>query len=108
MIKVVIQRKIKEGSEADFWKMISKLRVNAIPRKGYFSGETWVDANDPTHTIVISTWLSYEDWKVWEDHPSRQAIAEILEPMLAEHARIYVMRPPEGIEVRSEVAMPVA
>ncbi|NQT74664.1 MAG: antibiotic biosynthesis monooxygenase [Chloroflexi bacterium] len=100
MIKVLIDRKIKEGRETAYWEMISELRVKAIPRRGYFSGQTWVDTNDPTHTVVISTWLTHEAWETWLNSPERRAIEDALEPMLAEPVSILVFRPPEGIKVR--------
>lgn len=108
MVRVVIVRKIKEGSEEEFWKMTAKLRASAVPRKGYVCGETWVDSNDPSRCVVISTWLSAEDWEEWAVSPQRRAIADGVEPLMSEPVRTYVLRPPQGVEVRWEVAMPVA
>ncbi len=108
MVKVVILRKIKEGMGQEFREKTAQLRANAVPQQGYVSGETWVDANDPSCSIVISTWVSLDDWKAWEISMQRRTIAEELAPLLDEPARTFVLRPPKGMEVRVEVAMPVA
>jgi len=108
MVRVIIERRIRHGMEHEFWEMTARLRTNAVPRRGYVSGETWVDSNDPTRSIVISTWLSPEDWMAWETSAERHAITQALEPLLTEPSRTYVLRPPQGIEVRSDVAMPAA
>ena len=108
MVRVIIERWIKQGCESEFWEMTSQLRINAIPRQGYFSGETWIDENDPIHCIVISTWVSFEAWDAWEKSATRQAIASGVEPLLAQPVRTTVLRPPQGIEVHWERGVPVA
>ena len=108
MIRVIILRRIKEGMEQEFWEMTSQLRANAVPQRGYVSGETWVDSNNPSRSVVISTWLTLENWQAWENSPQRQAINATLEPLLVEPARTFVLRPPQGLEVRAEVATPAA
>lgn len=108
MIRVIIERRIKPGQEQEFAEVTAQLRAGAVPRRGYVSGETWVDSNDPTRSIVISTWLSQADWDAWANSAERKAIAEAIEPLLSEPSRTYVLRPPQGVEVRSDVAMPAA
>jgi len=108
MVKVMILRKIKEGMEQEFWEMTAQLRANAVPRRGYVSGETWVDTNDPSRCVVISTWFSLEDWKAWEISLQRRAIAEGVDPLLDEPARTFVLKPPQGTEIRREATMPIA
>ncbi len=108
MVRVIIERRIKEGMEHEFWEMTARLRASAVPQRGYVSGETWVDSQDPSYCIVISTWLTAEDWYAWESSPARRAIAAALDPLLAEPTRVHVLRPPQGIEVRSDIAMPAA
>ena len=108
MVKVVILRKIKKGMEQDFREKTAQLRANAVPQRGYVSGETWIDTDDPSRCVVISTWVSLDDWKAWEISSHRRTIEEGLAPLLDEPARTFVLRPPQGAKIREEVAMPVA
>jgi heme-degrading monooxygenase HmoA len=82
-IRVVIERKVKEGKQAEMMNILRKLRTSALPRKGYISGETLRSRDDPSTYIVISSWQSVEDWEAWQSHPERTEISKKLEPLLA-------------------------
>ena len=38
-VRIIIDRKVKKGKEADFAKLLRKLRSKAIFSEGYISGE---------------------------------------------------------------------
>ena len=99
MVKVVIVRKIKGGMQETFWEMTSQMRAKAVPRRGYISGETWVDENDPSRCVVISTWVNYEDWQAWERSPQRIELAGNIENLLEEPTRIFALRPLQSADV---------
>ena len=82
-VRIIIDRKVKRGKESDFAKMLRELRSKAIPSKGYISGETLRAQDDSHNYIVITTWQSVEDWKVWEKHPERKKIQEKIEKLMA-------------------------
>lgn len=92
MIRVMIERKIREGHEQDFWELIGKLRSNAVLLPGYISGETWVDNDDPLHLVVLSTWDRMEEWLTWKQSTDRKNLLAALEPLLAEPACETILR----------------
>jgi heme-degrading monooxygenase HmoA len=82
-VRIIIDRKVKKGKESDFAKILRELRSKAIPSKGYISGETLRAQGDPHNYIVITTWQSVEDWKMWEKNPERKKIQAKIEKLMA-------------------------
>jgi heme-degrading monooxygenase HmoA len=91
-IRIIIDRKVKKGKDSDFARMLRELRSEAIPSKGYISGETLRAQDDPHNYIVISTWQSLADWKAWEKQPERKKIQAQIEKLMARptKTRIYL------------------
>ncbi len=83
-IKVIIERKGKEGKQAEMMNLMRELRALALYRKGYISGETLRSKEDPATYIVISNWQSVEDWEAWQNHPERHEISKRFEPLLVD------------------------
>jgi len=82
-VRIIIDRKVKKGKESDFARMLRELRSKAIPSKGYISGETLRAQDDPHNYIVITTWQSVDDWKVWEKNAERKKIQAKIEKLMA-------------------------
>lgn len=93
MIRVLVERFLKPGVDEELQKAMWELRVEAIDRDGYVSGETHRDAADPTHYVTISTWHSAEDWEAWSASAVRHAIEAHIAPMLARPERVTVLDP---------------
>ena len=53
-VKILLERKFKEDPSLEEIKIINELRIGAMQRKGYVSGETLVDLNDHRRIVVIS------------------------------------------------------
>jgi heme-degrading monooxygenase HmoA len=83
-IKVIITRKVTRGRERDLLPLLMELRTKAMNQKGYISGETLKGISDPDEFLVISTWKSSEDWKVWENNPERSEIQSKIDAILEE------------------------
>ena len=62
-VRIIIDRKVKKGKEADFSKLLRELRSKAITLQGYISGETLRSLNEPQNYVAISTWQTLDDWK---------------------------------------------
>lgn len=60
-VRVFIRRKIEEGKDTEAFRLLKKIRLNAMEYEGYISGETLVRTNDPQEIMVISTWQNMED-----------------------------------------------
>jgi heme oxygenase (mycobilin-producing) len=86
-IKVIIERKAIPGNELELNRLLMELRSRAMKLKGYISGETLRDVDDPNTCIVIATWDSLEDWKAWEDNKDRKEIQAKIDALLRAPAR---------------------
>jgi heme-degrading monooxygenase HmoA len=89
-VRIIIDRKVKKGKEADFAKLLRELRSKAIPSRGYISGETLRSMDDPHNYIVITTWQNIDDWKTWEKNPERKKIQAKIEKVMARPTKTNV------------------
>ena len=89
-VRIIIERKIKKGKELDLAKLLLELRSRAVKQKGYITGETLRDYDDPSTHIVISTWESAEDWKSWSNRGERMEVQSQMEELLTEPSRTKI------------------
>ena len=89
-VKIIIDRKVKKGKEADFAKLLRELRSKAIPLSGYISGETLRASDDSHNYIVITTWQSVDNWKKWEKNSERKKIQARIEKLMARPTKTKV------------------
>jgi heme oxygenase (mycobilin-producing) len=78
-VRIIIDRKVKKGKEPELAKWLRELRSKAMPSKGYVSGETLRSLADPQNYVVITTWQSVDDWRIWEKNPERKKIQTKIE-----------------------------
>ncbi len=81
-IKVIIERKAIPGNDLELNRVLMELRAKAMKVKGYISGETLRDLDDPNTSIVISTWNTLEEWKAWEANPDRIELQKKIDALL--------------------------
>jgi len=81
-VKILLERKFKKDPSLEDIKTINALRVAAMQRKGYVSGETLVDMDDHKRILVISVWTSKSSWDAWLRSGERQRIEADLHPSL--------------------------
>jgi heme-degrading monooxygenase HmoA len=91
-VRIIIDRKVKKGKEAEFAKLLRELRTKVVPSKGYISGETLRSLDDHHNFIVITTWQNVDDWKAWEKNPERKKVQAKIEKLMAKptKTKIYV------------------
>ena len=82
-VKIIIDRKVKNGKEPEFFDLLKKLRSMAVSTKGYISGETLRALTDRHNYVVVSTWQSVDDWKEWEKNLERAKIQARIEKIMA-------------------------
>ncbi len=83
MVKVVLEHRTKSRENTrKLVKLIKDVRKTASKQNGFVTGETFVDADDPCHVIVISTWKKQEDWKAWDESPARALTRPQIEDLL--------------------------
>jgi hypothetical protein len=51
IVKVMIRRKIQEGKAREVFALLNKFRSDAMNQKGYISGETLVNHDDPSDSL---------------------------------------------------------
>jgi len=90
MIRVLIERYLKEGKREDLIPLLMKLRAEAMHQPGYVTGETLVSTEDPSVITVLSTWRSLDDWNAWEKSEPRLKLYWQIEPLLKDKAKIGI------------------
>lgn len=81
-VKILLERKFKEDPGLEEIKTINELRIGAMQRKGYVSGETLVDLNDHRRIVVISVWANKAEWEAWENSDERRKLEANLDKSL--------------------------
>lgn len=91
MIEVIIERQVKKGE--DISPLLREIRAAAIHCPGHVAGKTLINTEDSGNIVVVSTWETLEDWKVWETSETRARLCQRIEPLLAEKpkARTYML-----------------
>ena len=54
-VRVVIQRWVRYGREAEMRRLLEHMRARALSQPGFISGETLRSPSDPSLWVVIST-----------------------------------------------------
>jgi heme-degrading monooxygenase HmoA len=104
-VRVIIQRRVRYGREAELRRALEKMRVQALSEPGYVSGETLRCPTDPSLWVVISTWETMADWQRWSQGPDRTEfetrIAHLVEAptqiLVLESIAMYHATPPGGV-----------
>ena len=73
-VKILLERKFKQDPSLEEITIINEMRIGAMQREGYVSGETLVDLNDHCRIVVISVWTNIEGWKAWENSDDRKKL----------------------------------
>jgi heme oxygenase (mycobilin-producing) len=91
-VKIIIDRKVKKGKEAEFFDLLKELRSKAISSRGYISGETLRALSDRHNYIVVGTWQSADNWENWERNPERRKVQTRIEKIMVRptKTKIYV------------------
>ena len=66
MVKVMIKRHIKKGMLKDVYSLLKEQRAKAMNQRGHVRGETLSRYQNPHCLLVISMWLSMENWLAWK------------------------------------------
>ncbi len=82
LVRVLIERHIKEGHEAEAADMILEMRKQATSFPGYVSGVTLTDTADARTIVIVSTWHSREEWQKWDSSEEHRAAAKNIDPLL--------------------------
>ena len=89
-VRIIIDRRVKKGKEADFSRLLRALRSKAIFSKGYISGEMLRNRDDPQNYIVITAWQSFDDWEAYEKVPETSKIHARMEKLMDRATKVKV------------------
>jgi heme oxygenase (mycobilin-producing) len=81
-VRVFIEREVQPGSDLRLHNLLMQLRNKAMLQKGYLTGETLRDVNNPNKFLVISTWESLENWNNWHASRERKVLQDELDEFL--------------------------
>jgi heme oxygenase (mycobilin-producing) len=91
LAKVLIQRKIKPGTQEVFKKLMREVLAGAAHADGFISGETLQSIDDPTLHVTISQWKDLSFWNVWINSPERKRKQEEYDKILAEPMKVTAL-----------------
>jgi len=80
MVRVIVEHKARDTEK--LIDVIRELRNEAMKQRGFITGETLVNTDDPANVLVISTWQSLEDWNTWDKSDLRLKITERVNQLL--------------------------
>lgn len=92
MIRVIIERHLKEDRKGEFIHLLRELRTAAIHQPGYISGETMASIEDASIISVLSTWQSLNDWKNWQQSNTRTKLEKQIETLLMKSPKVSVYK----------------
>ena len=81
-VKVLIRRIVPRDQAKEMIPLFRQIRALAVNEKGYISGETLRNLEDPEEYFVISTWNSADDWKNWLENRERKKIQDKMDLLL--------------------------
>jgi heme-degrading monooxygenase HmoA len=95
MFKIVIEHRTKNRECAKtLIKDIKRVRPIAAKQPGFISSNSYVDAADPCHVILITTWETRENWKTWDESAERAATRPEIENLLVEPFNSIILPAP--------------
>lgn len=91
MIRVILERRVKEGKYEEFTERLKELRMAAVRQSGYVSGEVLSSVDDASRVVVISSWRNLNDWRKWAGSEERNRLAGRIDEVLTEktETRVY-------------------
>jgi len=92
MVKVIFERKVKKGKEAELTSLLREVKAAATLYPGYISGETLTSVDDPGLFLIVANFTDIESFRKWRDHPGRLKITEKIDALLEYPSRLTVYR----------------
>ncbi|TQV73674.1 antibiotic biosynthesis monooxygenase [Aliikangiella marina] len=91
MIRVIIERHIKEGCFHDYLDMIRRARKQATAVEGFIAGELLQENANANHAVIISSWENLEAWNKWQSSDERAKVLTEMRPLLESDESVTVL-----------------
>ena len=89
-VKIIIKRIVPQSKAEALKPLLQKLRNLAMQQPGYISGETFKRIDRPGESLVVSTWQSMDDWRVWVLSHERTGTQEKIDHLLGEKTEFEI------------------
>ncbi len=91
MIRVIIERNVREGSFHDYLELIRCARKQATAIDGFIAGELLQEKSNQQHAVIISSWENYDSWEKWQSSEERASTLEKMRPLLESDEKVTVL-----------------
>lgn len=81
-VKILIRRIVPREKAKEMVPLFRQMRQLATKQQGYISGETLKSLDQLDVFLVISTWLSAEEWEKWLLSKERQEVQAKIDALL--------------------------
>lgn len=81
-IKVILFRRVPVEKVNDLKPLLLEMRSLAMAQRGYISGETLMNEDDPEEYLVISSWTTKSRWNEWFENPQRRQLQQKIDALL--------------------------
>jgi heme-degrading monooxygenase HmoA len=82
MIRVIIERNIKDGCIEGYLEHIRQVRKQATRLDGFIAGELLQEKENPYRAIIISSWDNHNSWDSWAKSDERAKVLSEIRPFL--------------------------
>lgn len=92
-VHVMVKRKLQIRNPEQLLPLLNELRARAKEQPGYIDGQTLRNLEDPAEYIVISTWVTSDDWKTWMQSKDRRDIQGKIDSLIGERTFYEIFEP---------------
>ena len=91
MIRVIIERNIKQGSFHDYLDLIRRARKQATAVEGFIAGELLQERGNENLAVIVSSWEDFSAWENWQNSEERHQVLNDMRPLLHDDEKITVL-----------------
>ena len=89
-VKILIKRKVAKELAPQLDDLLRKMRALTLSQKGYISGESFSQIDEPGVSMVISTWQTLDDWRNWTLSKERVDLQGQIDKLLGEPTKYEI------------------
>ncbi|MBB3142707.1 antibiotic biosynthesis monooxygenase family protein [Halomonas organivorans] len=93
MIKILIERRIMPGLEAEYEAVAREAMRQVLGAPGFGGGESLTEQGHDDRRLVITKWRDLNAWKAWRDSEQRGRVMQDLYPLLTEEEHVRIFAP---------------
>lgn len=91
MIKVIIERVLADDMETTYDSEIRKSLTAIMTAKGYISGASYINVDNPSIRTIITNWDNVTCWNRWHKSKTRREVNKSIVLMLIQEEKIKVL-----------------